>query len=127
MRCKILLLLFFALFLVCHKADSQTVSRWLSFPRENQPGFIKDPLAKGNLAKTLLKFQYETEPVTPLMRKLFKSFPEAFPQELITTQTLDIGRSTIILEELKDEADEILQQQFLTASDSIKLPSSQIR
>jgi len=127
MRCKTLIILFFALFLVSHKADSQTVSRWLSFPRETRPGIIKDPLAHGNHGKTLLKFQYETEPVTPLMRKLFKTFPEAFPPPPVATQTLNIGRSTMMLKELKDEADEILQHQFLTASDSIKLPSSQIR
>jgi len=127
MRCKRISIVFCALFLVCQTADSQNISRWLSFPRESQPGIIKDPLAQGHRGKSHLKFQYETEPVTPLMRLLIKSFPEAFAPEALATESYNIGRSTIILEELKDEADEILQQSPDAASSSTNLSESQIR
>jgi len=108
--------------LFCCSADSQSISRWLVFPRENQPDFIMHPLSRSDRANIKLKFLYETEPVKPLLKQIKKSFPEIIPTEPAATQSYDIGQATIILEELLKEANEILNQPDQNASSSTGLP-----
>lgn len=115
---------FIFFFLICISARCQNIARWLVFPREQQPDFIMHPLSRSDRANIKLRFLYETEPVKPLIKQINKSFPEIHVSELAATQSYDIGKSTIILEELLKEADEILNQPGLNASSSVTMPET---
>lgn len=89
-------------------ASAQPISRWIKLPRHSVATTENSPLANGAIQGTLLRFNFETEPVKPLMRTIKRSFPEAAPSEEIPVESFDLGRSTIIMEELFKEAQETL-------------------
>jgi hypothetical protein len=62
-------------------------------------------LQNSNSSGKTLRFDYETLPVSPLLRMIRRNFPEALPQASRAADILDIGKTTIFLEQLQIEAD----------------------
>lgn len=100
---------------------AQTTSRWIRLPRHGAGEINKSPLSNSANSGTLLRFNYEPEPVKPIMRSILRSFPEANTAEEKTAEVFDLGRSTIAIEELLREAEETLQNPELGL---IGLPAS---
>ncbi len=111
-----------AIILLTASAGAQTTSRWIRLPRHGAGEINKSPLSNSADPGVALRFTYEAEPVKPIMRSILRSFPEANTAEEKTTEVFDLGRSTIAMEELLREAEEILENPELGL---IGLPASQ--
>ncbi|HAE40408.1 MAG TPA: hypothetical protein DCG57_17515 [Candidatus Riflebacteria bacterium] len=91
---------------------ARTISRWHRLPRHGPPVVIRHPLERSDLAGDLLHFRYESEPVKPLMRVIRRGFVELYPEEPPEEGEVDISRSTQLLEELENEAEEALERGY---------------
>lgn len=92
--------------------NAQTVSRWHRLPRQGQPQTIKNPLERSAQPGELLRFNFETRPVTPLLRVIKRSFSELYPVALPEKEGVDISRATVFIEELNNEANKALSRGY---------------
>ncbi|MGM0599719.1 MAG: hypothetical protein ACQETH_07845 [Candidatus Rifleibacteriota bacterium] len=109
-------ILIFIIFIgVTNAILSQDSSRWIRFPRHEQPLITRQELSSEALGGKTLEFKFETVPVKPLLRTINKYFPELVPQATLTIEIMDTGKETMFLEKLQLEA----EKYNATASDTI--------
>lgn len=115
MQLKTNLTILFIAFALSVPGHSQDTSRWIKFPDRSQPEIIRHPLNESAKSGTILRLRFETDPASPLLRMINKSFPEAVEKATSTDNVIDVGKSTIFLEEMQREA----EQYLLIASDTV--------
>lgn len=98
--------------LAANIGSAQTVTHWQRIPRNGRPQMVRHPLGYFEQGGELFRFRYETEPVTPMMRRIKLGFSELFPEPLPDEGIVDISRSTQLLEELEQEAGSALKQGY---------------
>ncbi|GAB4278567.1 MAG: hypothetical protein Kow0029_21940 [Candidatus Rifleibacteriota bacterium] len=87
---------------------AQDADRWLKLPDFGRPHIIRHRLNDGQQTGRTLRLKFETDPASPLIRKIRKFFPEtadiASESENLE-EIIDVGKSTILLEKMQIEAD----------------------
>lgn len=111
-------LLIFPALLLTQTLFSQTLWRGLRLPQNDRPSFTRHPLANSQSPATILHFKYEPEPVKPLLHLIHRGIVEANPIASASEEIFDIGKSTMVLEELSREAAEALANPVTSASET---------
>lgn len=98
-------------------AATQDSNRWLRIPMTGKAEIIRHPLSGASAYGKTLRFQYETDPVTPLLKIIRKNFPETRAIDASYSQEImDTGKSTILLEKMQLEA----ENNLMNATDTIQ-------
>ena len=87
---------------------SQNAPRWLRIPSQSAPTITRHRLQLGDKPGIVSRLDYDKTPATPILHMIGKYFPELSPKKPIVEDRIDVSKSTLLLESLENEANEIL-------------------